>query len=89
MPRISSDQRMSDLKIAIEEHHVSFTNYMEARRAYDTCLKHMQMRVVSKTVAHERLPSLLEARTKTADVLRQKWTELKTYMRIVKNNKSF
>ncbi|KKL75662.1 hypothetical protein LCGC14_2052650 [marine sediment metagenome] len=89
MPRISSDQRMNDVKLAMEEYHASFTKYMEARRAYDMCIKHVKMRVISITVGNERFPKLLEARTKTADVLRQKWITFKKYMRMANEGKAF
>ncbi len=89
MPRISSDQRMADLVDSLGTFQGSLSTYMNARRAYDTMLKEMQARLVSRKTAYERLPSLLETRTETAKKARQDWITLKRDMRVANENKSY
>lgn len=89
MPRISSDQRMADLEDSLSTFQGSLSTYMNARRAYDSCLKQMQGRIISRQTAYERLPDLLKARTARAKEVRRDWVTLKRDMRVTNENKSF
>ena len=89
MSRISSDQRMNDLEDSLSAFQGSLSTYMNARRAYDDCLKSMQTRLISRATAYERLPALLEARYARAKEVRRDWITLKKDMRVANENKSF
>lgn len=80
---------MGDIVDALDTFQESLSNYMNARRAYDTCIKHMQIRLISMKTGNERFPALLETRTTTAKRVRENWVTLKKDMRVAIEYKSF